>query len=118
VPCAVRARFRAADLRVNKATAERERLRALIPEEQPQKRQRRREEQRPYDQYGLEEFQRQETWLWTRRRVELSDSARARLPDEMRRGEKEGPLQHWRRGLVGAVQDWAEGSMLPSLSSP
>ena len=22
-----------------------------------------------------------------------------------------GPLHHWRRGLVGAVQDWAEGSM-------
>ena len=37
---AVRARYRAADLRVNKATAERERLRALIPEEQPPRRSR------------------------------------------------------------------------------
>lgn len=28
----------------------------------------------------------------------------------MPRGQQNGPLHHWRRGLVGAVQDWAEGS--------
>ena len=57
MPHAVRARFRAADLRVKKATAERERLRALIPEEQPSKRPRR-EEVRPYDKYDRDEFER------------------------------------------------------------
>jgi len=106
----LRARYRATEIKIAKAIAERERLRALIPEEQPQKRQRRREEARPYDEYTLQEFLRQESWLWARRSVELSDEAPARLPSELPRGERDGPLQHWRRGLVGAVQDWAEGS--------
>ena len=94
MPHAVRARFRAADLRVKKATAERERLRALIPEEQIAKRQRRREEVRPYDEYEREEFERQESWLWARRRVELSDARPARLPAELPRGQRDGPSMH------------------------
>ena len=95
-------------MRRDRATAEVERLRALIPEEQAAKRPRQREA-RPYDEYSLKEFLRQESWLWERRRVALSD-ALARLPAELPRGERDGPLHHWRRGLVGVVQDWAEGS--------
>ena len=29
---------------------------------------------------------------------------------EVPRGQRDGPLDHWRTGLVGAVQYWAEGS--------
>ena len=65
---AVRARYRATEIKIAKATAERERLRALIPEEQPQKRQCL--PARPYVEYKLEEFVRQESWLWVRRRIE------------------------------------------------
>ena len=42
--------------------------------------------------------------------VKLSGDKPARLPTQMPRGEEDGPLDHERRGLVGAVQDWAEGS--------
>ena len=66
---------------------------------------------RPYDEWKdpLSEFMRQEGMLWTRRRIELSEGVTARLPEEMPRGQ-DGPMYHWRRGLVFAVQDWAEGS--------
>jgi len=48
--------------------------------------------------------------VWGRRLVRLSPDNPGRLPAEMPRGIRDGPLDHWRRGLIGAVQDWAEGS--------
>jgi hypothetical protein len=32
-------------------------------------------------------------------------------PTQMLRYGERGALEHWRRGLVGAVQDWADGSL-------
>eukprot|EP00966_Prymnesium_polylepis_P138046 3189512-Prymnesium_polylepis.1 len=51
-------------------------LDARATAEQPpaEKRQRTREA-RPYDEYSVEEFLRQESWLWTRRRAELAADA-------------------------------------------
>ena len=34
----------------------------------------------------------------------------ARLPSEMPRGQRDGPLDHERHSLIGALQYWAEGS--------
>ena len=65
---------------------------------------------RPYDAYTEQEWQRQESWLWSRRREPLHADKAGRAPEQMPRGRSDGPLHHWRRGLVGAVQDWAEGS--------
>ena len=94
---------------MDKAAMEVARLEAAIGEQHHEKRQRR-EEERPYDEYTSKEWQRQESWVWVRRRKELSADAPARLPEEIPRGERDGALYHWRRGLVYAVQDWAEGS--------
>lgn len=51
-----------------------------------------------------------ETWVWRRRQKPLNKSTPPRLPSQMPRGKRDGPLDHERRGLVGALQDWAEGS--------
>lgn len=107
----MRARLRATELRIDKAVAERERLRDLIPEEQPPKRQR---VQHPEGEY----WHKWEPQMWTslekqayvRRAVVLLPDAPARAPDKLPRGERDGFLHHPRRGLVGAVRDWAEGS--------
>ena len=48
--------------------------------------------------------------MWGRRLEQLSADKPGRLPNEMPRGNRDGPLDHWRRGLIGTVQDWAEGS--------
>lgn len=65
---------------------------------------------RPYGQWGtVRVWLSYEGEIWNRRRVPLSDGKPARQPEQMPRGEN-GPLDHWRRGLVGALQDWAEGS--------
>ena len=50
-----------------------------------------------------------ETKVYVRRRVPLDPKKLGRSPEELRRGEQ-GPMHHWRRGMVGAVLDWAEGS--------
>jgi hypothetical protein len=95
---------------MEKAAGEVARLEAAISERQPKQQRTGAREPRPYDGYRVEEWQRQESWVWTRRRTELVADAPSRLPEAMPRGEKDGPMYHWRRGLVYAVQDWAEGS--------
>ena len=66
---------------------------------------------RPYAQWSsLRVWQSYEGELWARRRVELAAGKPARLPEQLPRGARDGPLDHWRRGLVGAVQDWVTGS--------
>ena len=109
---ALQAEVRAAQRCVEKAQLELRRAEeALPPVVEPAQKRARQREPRPYDDWQPEEWIRQEGWVWTRRREELSPDAAGRLPDKMPRGERDGPLHHWRRGLVGAVQDWAEGSM-------
>ena len=110
------AKYRAAQLRFRRAEVDMRKAKALLPdaaEPQP-KRARSGEprEPRPYEKWSdpLSEFTRQEGMLWTRRRIQLSEGVAARLPEEMPRGQEDGPMHHWRRGLVFAVQDWAEGS--------
>ena len=66
-------------------------------------------QQQPWDKWDRREFCRQESIAWSRRQVQLSDSVPMPSHEQRRRGQ-EGPLDHWRRGLVGAVQDWSEGS--------
>ena len=47
---------------------------------------------------------------YVRRARLLSADAPARAPDKLPRGARDGFLHHPRRGLVGALRDWAEGS--------
>jgi hypothetical protein len=63
---------------------------------------------RLYADYQLEMWRQEEGKVYNRRREPLTDKP-SRPAAELRRGEF-GPLDHWRRGLVGAVQDWAAGS--------
>ena len=70
-------------------------------------------EARPYDTYlDVQEWRRQETLQWDRRRVALTDKPARRAEDLKPRGPTgvDGPLNHWRRSVAGAVLDWAEGS--------
>ena len=58
-----------------------------------------------YDEsWSVQEWKRQETWVWRRRQVQLHENKPRRLPDELPRGKDDGPLDHERRGLIGAVQ--------------
>lgn len=61
-------------------------------------------------QWTKKQWRREETYIWRRRQVELSKLVPSRLPTNLPRGKKNGPLDHERRGLIGALQDWAEGS--------
>ncbi len=110
---ALQAKVRAAQRRVEKAQLELRRAEeaALPPVVEPAQKRARQREPRPYDDWAPEEWIRHASWVWTRRQEVLSPDAAGRLPDKMPRGERAGPLHHWQRGLVGAVQDWAEGSM-------
>ena len=66
---------------------------------------------RPYAKYSTVEHWRQEEGrIYNRRRQELSRDAPARPAKKKPRGERDGPFNHWRHGLVGAVQYWANGS--------
>jgi hypothetical protein len=56
----------------------------------------------------LEEFRRQEAHTHARRQRELGDEPMP--PAEQRKRGADGPMQHWRKGLLGAVQYWAAGS--------
>ena len=73
-------KLRSAELRAGKVAAEVARLKEAIGAPPPKKRQRTCES-RPYDVYTLEEWQRQESWQWTRRRVELSADKAERPPE-------------------------------------
>lgn len=67
---------------------------------------------RPYASYDTVEIWRKlESESWNRRHAPLSDKpGKLKGHRNIRRGERDGVLHHWRRGLVGAVCDWAEGS--------
>jgi len=114
----LQARFRAAELRFKRAEVDMRKAKAALPDAvEPQPKRARSGEPRPYEKWSdpLGEFIREEGMLWTRRRVELSADKAARPPEKMPRGKdaegnERGPLRHWRRGLVFALQDWAEGS--------
>ena len=54
--------------------------------------------------WGIRTFRTQEKWSATRRAVPITEDAEH---VEMQRGETKGYMHHPRRGLVGAVQDWA-----------
>lgn len=109
----IRAKHRAAELRHSKAAADMAKYAEQIAELQPEKRQRTEEAPSPsqyWDGWSHKEFKRQEAMIAARRDVELKKDAPARLPLEMPRGERDGPLDHERLGLVGSLQYWAEGS--------
>ena len=57
--------------------------------------------------WDLDTFKRLEALRHARRQQALSDEA---PPRPLPRGQRDGPLWHERRGLVGAVQEWAGGS--------
>ena len=59
-----------------------------------------------YIDYDLEAWRRTTGQLMWRRAKPISAAAEAPLP----RNGVDGALFHWRRGLVGALQDWANGS--------
>ena len=59
-----------------------------------------------YIDYDLEAWRRTTGQLMWRRAKPICAGAEAVLP----RNGVDGALHHWRRGLVGAVQDWANGS--------
>jgi hypothetical protein len=64
--------------------------------------------QRPWSQYDLNAFRRLELVAYERRQVPLGDTP---MPaHELRERGGDGPMSHWRRGLVGALRDWAAGS--------
>lgn len=64
-----------------------------------------------YKDYSLVTFMREESKEMWRRQVvpERLDSGAAQPP--MPRTGASGALEHWRRGLVGAFQSWAVGSL-------
>lgn len=55
-------------------------------------------------------WRQQEGYAYSRRRTELSAEQPARPAEKRPRGEADGPLTHWRYGLVGALQYWSNGS--------
>ena len=57
--------------------------------------------------WGISTYRTQEKWSATRRAVPITEDAEH---VEMQRGETKGYMHHPRRGLIGAVQDWARGS--------
>ena len=57
--------------------------------------------------WELKEWRRQEQMAWDRGLVKLSADVPA---SHMPLGERYGPMEHWRHGLIGAVQYWAKGS--------
>jgi hypothetical protein len=69
---------------------------------------------RPYAKYDtVQKWVDREGELWNRRRVELSADKPGQTAEQLKpKGPtgNDGPLNHWRRSVVGAVQDWAEGS--------
>lgn len=66
---------------------------------------------REYANYSTVQYWRQEEGrIYHQRRRTLSDGIPGRLSKEMPRGNRDGPLDHWRCGLVGAIQYWAQGS--------
>ena len=65
------------------------------------------EPKEPVRQWGLGTYRTQEKWAEVRRAVPITEGAKQ---VEMRRGDERGYMHHPRRGLIGAVQDWAAGS--------
>ena len=57
--------------------------------------------------WGISTYRTQEKWSATRRAVPITEDAEH---VEMQRGDTKGYMHHPRRGLIGAVQDWARGS--------
>jgi hypothetical protein len=70
---------------------------------------------RPYAAYDtVDKWVRREGELWNRRRVQLSADKPGRSAEHLRPhgpNGNDGPLNHWRRSVVGAVLDWADGSV-------
>ena len=65
------------------------------------------EEDKQWERWGYSDWTRQESWTQERRAVSLNPRVNVAMP---RDGEF-GYLHHWRRGLIGGVQDWARGSV-------
>jgi hypothetical protein len=69
---------------------------------------------RPYAAYDtVDKWVKREGVLWNRRRVKLSADKPGRSAEQLKPRAphgNDGPLNHWRRSVVDAVQDWAEGS--------
>ena len=106
------AKERAAELRVKRAESELVKARARIPALQAQKRARTTEPSESYywSEWALEKWKELERKSHDRRSIQLSEDVESRLPAEMPRGTRDGPLLHERHGLVGALQYWASGS--------
>ena len=64
-----------------------------------------------YKDYNLVTFQREESKeMWRRSIVPRRRQSGEEQPSRPRTGSS-GALEHWRRGLIGAVQSWANGSL-------
>ena len=71
------------------------------------------EEDKQWERWGYSDWTRQESWTQERRAVSLNPRVNVAMP---RDGEF-GYLHHWRRGLIGGVQDWARGSVAVAVRS-
>ena len=64
-----------------------------------------------YKDYNLVNFMREESKeMWRRSKVPRRVQSGEEQPPWPRTGSS-GALEHWRRGLIGAVQSWANGSL-------
>ena len=109
------AQRRAAEKTLERASRRLADVTAEIERRRPSKQQRVRTEEwrsREYGQWPDEAayWRQQEGYAYSRRRTELSAEQPARPPEKQPRGQADGPLTHWRYGLVGALQYWSNGS--------
>ena len=64
-----------------------------------------------YKDYNLVTFMREESKeMWRRSKVPRRVQSGEEQPSRPRTGSS-GALEHWRRGLIGAVQSWANGAL-------
>ena len=106
----LQAKLRAATTRMEKAAAEVARWKAAVEERQTEKRQRTTGPADFWSDWSDAKWKELERKAHDRRAVKLSADVPARLPSEMPRGHRNGPLDHERHGLIGSLQYWAEGS--------
>ena len=80
---------------------------AAVPEDVPLPQEEQLHVDEHWELYSLNTWRKLETEVQQRR---LLQPRRGVEMPPRRRGAR-GPLEHWRRGLVGCLQDWAEGSL-------
>ena len=111
----LRAQHSAAQRGVEKAKARLERVTEELERRHPAKRQAVEAPEWRSRQYGdwpddAAYWRQEEGCVYARRRQNLSAEVPAQPAHKRPRGEADGPLDHWRHGLIGALQYWANGS--------